>query len=80
MIYGTKKQEITVNLKEYNEELQNFNSSLTIVWLIKSRRVGRVQYVARMGVKANAYCLSVGKPQRKRSFRYLSINWCIIRE
>jgi hypothetical protein len=38
---------------------------LSIIRIIKSRRMSRAGYVARMGEKRNAYRILVGKPEGK---------------
>jgi hypothetical protein len=43
-----------------------FNSSPSIIRIIKSRRMKLAGHVARMGEKRNAYRLLVGKPEGKR--------------
>jgi hypothetical protein len=47
--------------KLHNEELHDLYSSLSIIRMIKSRRVRWVGHVARMGQKKNAYRLLTGK-------------------
>jgi hypothetical protein len=53
-------------LKTYNKELHDLHSSLSIIKIIKSRRMRLAGRVARMGEKRNAYRLLVGKPEGKR--------------
>jgi hypothetical protein len=52
--------------KLHNEELRDLYSSLSVVRLIKSRRMSWAGHVALMGEKGNAYTLLVGKPEGKR--------------
>jgi hypothetical protein len=52
--------------KLHNEELRDLYSSLSIIRIIKSRRMRWVGHVARMGKKRNAYMLLLGKPEGKR--------------
>jgi hypothetical protein len=52
--------------KLHNEELHNLYSSLSIIRMIKSRRMRWARHVARMGEKRNAYRILVGKPHGKR--------------
>jgi hypothetical protein len=54
------------NGKLHNEELHNLYSSLSIIRMIKSRRMRWAGHVARMGEKRNAYRILVGKPEEKR--------------
>jgi hypothetical protein len=52
--------------KLHNEELRDLYSSLSIIRIIKSRRMRWAGHVARMGEKGNAYRLLVGEPEGKR--------------
>jgi hypothetical protein len=52
--------------KLHNEELRDLYSSLSIIRIIKSRRMRWAGHVARMGEKSNAYRLLVRKPEGKR--------------
>jgi hypothetical protein len=52
--------------KLHNEELCDLYSSLSIIRIIRSRRMRWAGHVARMGEKRNAYRLLVGKPEGKR--------------
>jgi hypothetical protein len=58
--FGPKRDEVTGEL--HNEELRDLYSSLSIIRIIKSRRMKWAGHVARMGEKRNAYRLLVGKP------------------
>jgi hypothetical protein len=49
----------------HNEEIRDMYSSLSIITIIKSRRMRWAGLVARMGKMRNAYRLLVGKPERK---------------
>jgi hypothetical protein len=49
-----------------NEELRNLYFSPSIIRMIKSRRMRRTGYVARMEEKRNAYGILAGKPEGKR--------------
>jgi hypothetical protein len=53
--------------KLHNEELHNLYSSLSIIRIIKSRRMRWAGHVARMGEMGNVYGLLVGKPEGKRA-------------
>jgi hypothetical protein len=49
-IFGPKREEVTGGLRQLNnEELHNLNSSLSIIRIIKSRRMRMAGHVARMG-------------------------------
>jgi hypothetical protein len=51
-IFGPKRDEVTGGLtKLHNKELQNLNSSPSIIRTIKSRRMQWAGHVARMGRK-----------------------------
>ena len=50
----------------HNEELNDLYSSLSIVWVIKSKRMRWVRHVARMGERRGVYRVLVGKPEGKR--------------
>jgi hypothetical protein len=66
-IFGPKRNEVTGEWRKlHNEELRDLYSSLSIIRIIKSRRMRWEGHVARMGEKRNAYRLLVGKPNRKR--------------
>jgi hypothetical protein len=52
--------------KLHNEELHDLYSSPNIVRVIKSRRMGWVGHVARMGEERGVYRFLVGKPEGKR--------------
>jgi hypothetical protein len=53
--------------KLHNEELRDLYSSLSIIRMIKSRRMRWTGHVARMGQKKNANRLLVGKPEGNTS-------------
>jgi hypothetical protein len=66
-IFGPKRDEMTGGWRKlHNEELHNLYSSLSIIRMIKSRRIRWAGHVARMGEKRNNYIIFVGKPERKR--------------
>jgi hypothetical protein len=50
----------------HNEELRNLYVSLTIIKVIKSRRIRWAEHVACMGVVRNVYEFLVGKPEGRR--------------
>jgi hypothetical protein len=52
--------------KLHNEELHNLYSSLSIIRMIKSRRMRWAGHVARMKAKSKACRKLVGKPKGKR--------------
>jgi hypothetical protein len=58
---------LNLHIKLHNvEELNDLNSSPTIVRVIKSRRMSWAGHVARMGEGRDVYRVLVGKPERKR--------------
>jgi hypothetical protein len=62
-IFGPKRDEVTGEWrKEHNEELHDLYPSLSIIRIVKARRMKWAGHVARMGEKRNAYSL-VGKPE-----------------
>jgi hypothetical protein len=66
-IFGQKRDEVTGELrKQHNEELHDLYSSLSIIIIIKARRMRWAGYVARMGEKRNAYRLLVGNPEGRK--------------
>jgi hypothetical protein len=66
-IFGPKRDEVTGEWRKlHNEELCDLYSSLSIIRIIKSRRMRWASHVARMGENRNAYRLLVGKPEGKR--------------
>jgi hypothetical protein len=69
-IYGPKRDEVTGEWRKlHNEELRDLYSSLSIIRMIKSRRMIWAGHVARMGEKRNAYRLLVGKVGGKDTAR-----------
>jgi hypothetical protein len=69
-IFGPKRDELMRELRKlHNEELRDLYSSLSIIRIIKSRRMRWASHVARMGEKRNAYRLFVGKKEGKRLLR-----------
>jgi hypothetical protein len=77
MIFGPKREEVAGSWRRlHNEEFHNLYTSPNIIWVIKSRRMGRTGHVARTGVIRNAYKILVEKPERKRPLRRLR---CLIR-
>jgi hypothetical protein len=65
-IFGPKRDGVTGGWRKlHNEELHNLYPSLSIIRIIKSRRMRWAGHVARMGEKRNVYMLLVEK-QRER--------------
>jgi hypothetical protein len=66
-IFGPKKDEVTGGRRKlHNEELRDLYSSLSIIRMIKTRRMRWAGHVARMGKNRNEYKLLMGKPEGKR--------------
>jgi hypothetical protein len=75
-IFGPERDEVTGRWRKlHNEELHNLYSSLSVIRIIKSRRMKWAGHVARMGKKRNVYRLLVGKPERKRPLGRLRRGW-----
>jgi hypothetical protein len=64
-----------VGEKLHDEELHNLYSSLSIIRMIKSKRMRWARHVARMGEKRNPYRILVGKPEVKRQLRRTRPRW-----
>jgi hypothetical protein len=66
-IFGPKRDEVTGGWRRlHNEELHNLYSSPSINRMVKSRRMGWAEHVARMWETRNAYRILVGKPEGTR--------------
>jgi hypothetical protein len=65
--FGSKRDEVVGGLRRLcNEELHNLYSSLSIIRMIKSRRLRWAGHVACMVEKKNASRILVGTPKGKR--------------
>jgi len=68
-IFGPKRDEVTGEWRKlHNEELNDLYSSLSIIRMIKSRRMRWAGHVARMGEMKGVYRVLVWKPEGKRPF------------
>ena len=66
-IFGPRRDEVTGEWRRlHNEELNDFYSSPSIVWVISSRRMRWTGHVARMGEERGVYRVLVGKPAGRR--------------
>jgi hypothetical protein len=66
-IFGPKRDEVSEGLRKLlKEELRDLYFSPSIFIMIKSRKMIWAGHVARMGEKASAYRLLVGKPKGRR--------------
>jgi hypothetical protein len=75
-IFGPKRDEVIGGwIKLHNEELHNLYCSLSIIIIIKSRRMGWAGQVARMKEKRNACRILVGKPEGKRPLGRPRTKW-----
>jgi hypothetical protein len=65
-IFGPKRDEVTGECRNLqNEELSDLYCSGNTIWVIKSKRMRRVEHVPCMGKGRDASRISVGKPERK---------------
>jgi hypothetical protein len=65
-IFGPKGDEVTRGLRKlHTEELHNLYSLLSIIRMIKLRRMTWAGHVARMGENRTASRTFVGKPERR---------------
>jgi hypothetical protein len=58
-----RKEVVGIWRRPHNKKLWNFNTSLIIIWVIKSRRMRWAWHVAHMRAMRNAYSILVGKPE-----------------
>jgi hypothetical protein len=66
-VFEPKRDEVTGGWRKlHTEELHNLYSSLSIISMMKSRRMKCAGHVARMREKRIAYRILVGKPEGKR--------------
>ena len=63
-IFGPKRDEVTGEWRKlHNEELNDRHSSLSIMRVIKSRRMRWAGHVARMGERSGVHRVLVRKPE-----------------
>jgi hypothetical protein len=75
-IFGPKGYEVTREWRKlHNEELHHLYSSLTIVLVIKSRRMRWKENVACMGEGTGMYRVFMGKSKGKRSLGRPRCRW-----
>jgi hypothetical protein len=66
-IFGPKRDEMTGGwINMHNEELRGLYSSLSIVRVIKARRMRWARHVARMGEVRDTYSILVGRTEGRR--------------
>jgi hypothetical protein len=68
-IFGLKSDEVVGGWRKLHEELHKLYCSLSIIRMIKSRRIKWAGYVAQMGKERNAHRILVGKPEGRRPLR-----------
>ena len=66
-MYPVSSVSATIDLKAYDEELNDLYSLPNIVRVVKSRRMRWAGHVARMGEGRCVHRVLVGKPEGKRS-------------
>jgi hypothetical protein len=72
----TKRDRVTRGCRKlHNKELRNLYTLLSIIGIIKSRRMWWAGHVARMGEKRNMYRLLIGRPEGKRSLGRPGHSW-----
>jgi hypothetical protein len=65
-IFGPKRGKVIGGgRKLHSEELHNLYSSSSIIEMIKSRRMGKAEHVARVGEQKNVNRILMGRPERK---------------
>jgi hypothetical protein len=75
-ILGPKRDEVTGEWRKlHNEELNYLYSSPNIVRVIKLRRMGWVEHVARMGERRGVYRVLVGKHEGKIPLGRHRLRW-----
>jgi hypothetical protein len=75
-IFGLKGDEVPGEWRElHNEELNYLYYSLSIVRVIKSRRMKWMEHLARMEERRGVYRVLVGKPERKRPTGRPKLRW-----
>jgi hypothetical protein len=71
-----KRKEMRGDLRKlYTVELHNMYSSLRIIRMVKSRRMGWTGNVARKELERNSYRLLLGRPEGKRALRGSRRRW-----
>ena len=66
-VFGPKMDEVTGEWRElHNDDLNDLCCSLSVIRVIKSRRMKWAGHVARIGERKGVYRVLVGKPEGKR--------------
>jgi hypothetical protein len=74
-IFGPKREEDGSWRKLHNDELHSLYFSPNIFRVIKSRRMGWVGHVARMGEGRGVYRVLIGRPESKRPLGRSKRSW-----
>jgi ribosomal protein L34 len=75
-IFGSKTDDVTGQWRRlHNEELYALYSSPNIIHVIKSRRMRKAGYIARMGTSRGAYGVLVRKPEGRRPLGRPTRRW-----
>jgi hypothetical protein len=75
-VFGPKRDEATGEWRKlHNEELHDLYSLLSIIRIMKARRMRWAGHVARTGEKRNVYRLLVGKPEGRRPLGRPTRRW-----
>ena len=79
ILFGPKRDKVTEKWRKlHNEELNDLSSSLSIIHVIKSRRMRGAVIIACIGEGRNAYRVLVGKPEGKNHLEDPGIDGAII--
>jgi len=74
-IFWPKRDEVTRQWRKLYNELNDLHSSPNIVRVIKSRKIGWAEHVARMGERRAVYEVFVSKPEGKRPLEKPRSRW-----
>jgi hypothetical protein len=77
-IFGPKRDEVVRGWRKLHDELHNLNCWPSIIKTIKSRKMRRAGYIARMGERRSAYRILLGQPEGKRPLGKPRRRWRII--
>jgi len=79
-IFGSNRDDVTGEWRKlHNEELNEWYSSLNIVWVIKLIRMRWAGHTAHMGERRGIYRVLVGKPEGKAPLGRPRHRWRILR-
>jgi hypothetical protein len=77
-MFDLTREKMKQGFRKFPREFYNLYSSLNVIFMIKSRRIGRVRPVALMGEQINVYKLWGVKPEGKRPLERFRIKERII--